>query len=303
MAATLVFLARGGHWAGGSAPPDGVEAAPSEFLSRMAAVSPAVAGAILACLAATHPPAAAAPAAVTPPLPRTRRRLIIDVGANSGNSYTDLKANWVGVTITGKMSDYEVYLLEPNPIFRPYINKLVAAEHAAAGKDFITYMPVAGGVETGVLPFHLDPSMPRAGRFTDDDGYGSGGSSLLGGMPAVDPSNPANPNLRSGAAVAGAPHNTIQVQVINLAAWMEQEVEAGDEVHLKVDVEGAEYMLMQRLLPRGILCLVDHLYMELHAGMLDASTDTSLHGMGRHEETIFWALKGCAKQVHFHRWS
>lgn len=60
---------------------------------------------------------------------------------------------------------------------------------------------------------------------------------------------------------------------------------------------------MQRLLPRGLLCLADHLYMELHSGMLDQSTDTSLHGMGGHEATIFWALHGCEKKVEFHPWA
>eukprot|EP00170_Pyropia_yezoensis_P010144 contig_46365_g10182 len=79
--------------------------------------------------------------------------------------------------------------------------------------------------------------MPLAGKFTEDDGYGSGGSSLLGGMPAVDPSNPANPNLRSGAAVAGSPPDVVSVQSIDLAAWLAREVAPEDELHLKIDVE------------------------------------------------------------------
>lgn len=66
---------------------------------------------------------------------------------------------------------------------------------------------------------------------------------------------------------------------------------------------GFEYALMQRLLPRGLLCLADHLYMELHSAMLDQSTDVSLHGMREHEATIFWALQGCEKKVEFHPWA
>ncbi|GAB0495508.1 hypothetical protein MMPV_006810 [Pyropia vietnamensis] len=234
----------GGGCAGGCLP-TGSNAEVAALISQLAARSSGLSSANAAALNGELPAAAARAVAgmatgaspAAPPV-RRRRRIVLDVGANSGNSYVELKNNWVGRTIHGNMSDYEVFLMEPNPIFRPYITKLMAAEHAAAGKTFISYLPVAGGTTNGILPFHIDPSMPIAGKFTEEDGYGSGGSSLIAKMPAVDPSNPANPNLRSGVATAGAPAKVVEVESIDLAEWLAREVAIEDEFHLKIDVEG-----------------------------------------------------------------
>eukprot|EP00180_Rhodochaete_pulchella_P003337 Plantae.Rhodophyta-Rhodochaete_pulchella.ctg56.p1 GENE.Plantae.Rhodophyta-Rhodochaete_pulchella.ctg56~~Plantae.Rhodophyta-Rhodochaete_pulchella.ctg56.p1 ORF type:complete len:305 (+),score=37.69 Plantae.Rhodophyta-Rhodochaete_pulchella.ctg56:327-1241(+) len=235
---------------------------------------------------------------------RPPRRFIVDIGANSGNSYHDLASKyWMGNTLHGDMGDYEVFLVEPNPRFEPYLRRLVAAEHSRVGKEFITYMPVAASTSNGTVSFFVDPSLPLAGKYTDDDGYGSGGSSLLGGMPAVDPKNPKNPNINQKLVKEGADANVITVQAIDVVDWLDKLFEPQDEAHLKIDVEGMEYELLKRLMPRGVLCKVDHLYIEFHGRSMRQSTNTTLHQYADYDAALVWLLGGCPRPPVFHPWA
>eukprot|EP00180_Rhodochaete_pulchella_P003186 Plantae.Rhodophyta-Rhodochaete_pulchella.ctg5246.p1 GENE.Plantae.Rhodophyta-Rhodochaete_pulchella.ctg5246~~Plantae.Rhodophyta-Rhodochaete_pulchella.ctg5246.p1 ORF type:complete len:287 (+),score=27.85 Plantae.Rhodophyta-Rhodochaete_pulchella.ctg5246:405-1265(+) len=237
---------------------------------------------------------------VNPP----RRRVVVDLGANFGNSYADLAGRrWMGRTLRGRISDYEVFLVEPNPRFGPYLTTLVQSEHKRVGHPFIQYLPLAASTSNGSVSFFIDPSLPLAGKYTDKDGYGSGGSSLLGGMPAVDPSNPRNPNLRTRLIRKDAKPELVTVQAFDVVEWLRREIVPGDEVHLKIDVEGMEYELFRKMLPTGVLCNIDHLYVEFHGKAMLASANSSLHRYAGYEKCILWMLRGCPKPPEFHRWS
>lgn len=54
------------------------------------------------------------------------------------------------------------------------------------------------------------------------------------------------------------------VPVINLSRFLRESVRPEDDVTLKVDIEGAEYDLLEKLLDDGTISLVDKLYCEWH---------------------------------------
>lgn len=57
----------------------------------------------------------------------------------------------------------------------------------------------------------------------------------------------------------------ISVKAIDFSAWLAETVTLDDYVVCKVDAEGSEYELVQRLLADGTLCLCDRLAVEWHA--------------------------------------
>eukprot|EP00662_Eupelagonemidae_sp_cell21_P057933 gene57933-biopygen21606 len=53
-------------------------------------------------------------------------------------------------------------------------------------------------------------------------------------------------------------------QLVDFAAWLRARVTAADFVVVKMDVEGAEFALLDRMLGNGALGLVDELFLECH---------------------------------------
>lgn len=60
---------------------------------------------------------------------------------------------------------------------------------------------------------------------------------------------------------------TVTVNCIDFAAWIKQHYCAEDYIVLKLDIEGAEYQVLQHMLDSGVLSWIDQLYVEWHAHM------------------------------------
>jgi FkbM family methyltransferase len=54
------------------------------------------------------------------------------------------------------------------------------------------------------------------------------------------------------------------VPAIDFAAWLRRTVRAGDEVTVKMDIEGAEFVVLPHLLRTGALSLIRTLWIEWH---------------------------------------
>lgn len=55
-----------------------------------------------------------------------------------------------------------------------------------------------------------------------------------------------------------------QVPAIDFSAWLKAKVSPDDYVILKMDIEGAEYKVLQKMLDDGTIDLVSKLYIEFH---------------------------------------
>lgn len=58
--------------------------------------------------------------------------------------------------------------------------------------------------------------------------------------------------------------NPITVRCINFSRWMQDNLRSSDYVILKLDIEGAEYDVLQRMLDDGSISIVKKLYIEFH---------------------------------------
>lgn len=74
----------------------------------------------------------------------------------------------------------------------------------------------------------------------------------------------------TGEISYGAP---VMVPAIDFAAWLQEHAAPEDHVTVKMDIEGAEYAVLQHCFETGAIDLVDELLVEFHAGKF---TDPSL---------------------------
>lgn len=120
---------------------------------------------------------------------------------------------------------YEIVTFEPNP------------RYALSYRNFEKHHLIAAAVwiEDGTKSFYLDP----------DDGDGS---SLFR-------------NKQSGALDRDHP---IQATTVDLSAWIRRTLSERDEVILKLDVEGAEYEVLDKMLLDGTARYVGELLIEWH---------------------------------------
>lgn len=80
---------------------------------------------------------------------------------------------------------------------------------------------------------------------------------------------------------------TIKVPAIDFGRWLKQNYRKEDVVHVKLDIEGAEYAVLRKMLRDGSIAHIDKLYIEFHglqqaqarhapmAELRQAQTDTS----------------------------
>ena len=60
------------------------------------------------------------------------------------------------------------------------------------------------------------------------------------------------------------PNNSISVECINFGAWILANFDKNDYVHLKLDIEGAEYEVLHNMIKDGSIKLVSELVCEWH---------------------------------------
>lgn len=61
------------------------------------------------------------------------------------------------------------------------------------------------------------------------------------------------------------------VGCIDFAQWLQTNVSATDTVIVKMDIEGSEYGILDKLIDTGAIYLIDHLFVEWHDWLMPAS--------------------------------
>ena len=98
------------------------------------------------------------------------------------------------------------------------------------------------------------------------DGVDGDGSSLI-------PSK----NIDWERNVANADFLTITVPCIDLSAYIRKLSASYDRIVLKLDVEGAEYDILEKMLSEKTIDLIDQLYCEFHIGKMEISQERHDH--------------------------
>jgi len=83
---------------------------------------------------------------------------------------------------------------------------------------------------------------------------------------------------------SGAHHDwdSYEIEYINFSNFLKTNFKSTDKILLKLDIEGAEYEVMDKLISDGTICLIDSLHIEWHPHLrTDSPNDISYY------ETIF----------------
>lgn len=163
------------------------------------------------------------------------RFIFIDLGANCGNSYAHFK------DMFPQISDF--YLFEAQTAV--YNDWLIPLQKQIGSRMHV-YNAAISDVNGKALFFVQKDFSIDACTLGGGEGYPHGGSSLYS-----DLSGPSDP---------------IEVETIDIARFiLHLNISVHDQVILKIDIEGQEYVILSHLLKHGILCdKIDHLYVEWH---------------------------------------
>ncbi len=151
---------------------------------------------------------------------------------------------------------FKAITFEPNPIFSGYYG----------------YLPTelirkAVSTHDGTVAFTVDP--------VDGDG-----SSIIAGKDVVFDSSLSNEQCP-----------TVNVDCVDLSRFIAEHVQADDYWCLKLDVEGAEYAILDKMIKDGTIDRVDELYIEFHwfkCGIPEAEHDRLVAELDRHTVVSLW---------------
>jgi FkbM family methyltransferase len=162
------------------------------------------------------------------------RRVVVDCGANTCK---------VLRSFTGKLpEDFEFVAFEAQPELRRAGRRAVRDLRDRK----IDFIPKAVWTEDGVIDFYLATEWGPNHR---------GGSTLVAG------------HTRNKSAVDYA--HPVQVEAVDFSAWLRRNFDEDDHVIVKMDIEGAEYDVLEKVVRDGNLPLIDELIVEFHQHMND----------------------------------
>lgn len=135
---------------------------------------------------------------------------------------------------------HKVFVFEPNPAFnKSYTDKK------------ITLIQKAIWTEDGTFPFYLSKDEKQAS------------SSLL-----------SDKLCRVGKEfIQGFQDDPIQVECVDFSQWLKSNIKPHYSLTLKLDIEGAEYKVLRKMIDDGTINLVKNLYVEFHRDHLKMSIE------------------------------
>lgn len=157
------------------------------------------------------------------------RYVYIDIGANSYNSSIGM---WFEAEYPKQNKPFEIYAIEPDQTFHEELT----------GKPGLTLLPYAAWLKNETLSFEVYKMPQFEGALWDEMGYVQDGKESYGKEVV----------------------NTFHVPAFDFTEWLMNTVTNRDYVVVKMDVEGDEFKLVERMSEAGALCLIDEFFLECH---------------------------------------
>jgi len=158
------------------------------------------------------------------------KKIIIDCGANDNHQ------DYIKRFDFGKdhpiVDDFEIHAFEPNPTFKTSFSdtKVVFYQKAIWIKD-------------ERKAFYLEPDKV--------------GSTLIKEKMEADTG-------MTDEAIAQSLNKPIQVDCIDIAKFIENNFDKDDLIYLRMDIEGAEFVVLNHLIDTGIASYIDEFWIEFH---------------------------------------
>lgn len=157
------------------------------------------------------------------------RYIYIDIGTNSYNSSIGM---WFDAEYPKQNKPFEIYAVEPDEAFHEELS----------GKPGVTLLPYAAWLKNETLSFEVYKMPHYEGALWDEMGYVQEDKESYGKEVV----------------------NTFNVPAFDFTEWLMRTVTNRDYVVVKMDVEGDEFKLVEKMSESGALCLIDELFLECH---------------------------------------
>ena len=157
------------------------------------------------------------------------RKVFLDCGANNGCSVRKFKQ------MVKNYEDFEIFSFEPNEVFADEIRETGAL-----------LIDKAVWIEDGPVDFHV-VTVDKYGNTTKK----TGASTL-------------NPHKSEWNSKAHREVTTVQVEGLNFSHWVASNFSSQDFIILKMDIEGSEYDVLEKMIEDDSIRLINELWIEFH---------------------------------------
>lgn len=161
-------------------------------------------------------------------------KIFIDAGAYDGDTIKQFY-NWG--FLVGNPNDFQIYAFEPNPDFKKQMLD-IESQH-----EKVTYIPKAVWTEDGVIQFAVDKTPTPLG------------STAMPGKVAIW-------NV----------FDKVDVEAIDFSKWLTQFKD--DEVIIKMDIEGAEFPVLEKMILDKTIFIPSKIMVEFHPNKVREYTTT-----------------------------
>lgn len=162
------------------------------------------------------------------------RKVFIDAGAYNGDTVKQF-FNW-GL-INGNPHEYKVYAFEPNP------NMKKQMEDVASQYENVEYIPKAVWVADEPIQFAVDTTP-----------------------------TPLGSTVMSGKTNIWDNFGHVKVEAVDFSEWLKQFI--NDEVIIKMDIEGAEFPVLEKMIMDKTIFIPKKLMVEFHPNKVKEYTTT-----------------------------
>lgn len=166
------------------------------------------------------------------------RKILLDCGCHYGKGLRKQ------IEINHITPAWKIFCWEANPYTYEHFLKIDRFKHL----DITAYHSAVSN-ENGTIKFNVQSSGGR-----------NGGSSKSGTGSSVM-------TLDEWKCKGGEFVEEIEVPRIDLSEWMFDNLKKDDFVILKMDIEGAEYDVLERIIENDVIKLIDKVYIEWHSHM------------------------------------
>lgn len=166
------------------------------------------------------------------------RQILLDCGCHYGKGLRKL------IELHQIKPSWNVYCWEANPYTYEHFLKIDRFKHLN-----LTAYNQAVSNQSGKIKFNVQSSTDRNGGSTKS----GTGSSLM--------------SLDQWHCQGGEFVEEVEINQIDLSQWMFDNLQETDAVILKMDIEGAEYQTLEKVISSEAIKFIDKLYIEWHSSM------------------------------------
>jgi len=171
------------------------------------------------------------------------RKILLDCGAHFGKGLRKQ------IEINKIDPSWKIYSWEANPYTYQHFITIDRFKHL----DITAYHAAVSDSE-GTIKFNIQSSSDRHGNVTKS---GTGSSAM---------------SLDEWRCKGGGFVEEVEVKKIDLSQWMVDNLTENDYVILKMDIEGSEYPVLEKIINSGLIKIIDKLYIEWHSNMFTDPT-------------------------------